>query len=407
MSLREALRVAVRGLRANRLRSLLTMLGILIGVAAVILLVSLGDGTSAKFQEQIQSLGTNLIGVFQSRGNVGSNGHSQPLSDKDVKALQEAPEAPRLLSVTPVKQASALLNNQGQLWRTNIVGSSDSYLSAFHRTMAAGQFYTDSDVRTSQRVVVLGDTPLKNLFGGFPAAALGQRLRIGRQIFTVAGVLTPNGQNDDIAVMPISAVRNFLVGGGHDDDVDQIVVEATSQSSVSATMDKTTAVLMDRHKVTDPEQKDFTVQSNLDLLTQYTQTTTMFTVFLVVIAAISLLVGGIGVMNIMLVTVTERTREIGIRKAVGARRKAILKQFLMESTVLSGLGGAVGVIVGIGLTLLTSAFGASFGDLAPPVLSILAVVLSFTVSLCIGLFFGAYPANRAARMRPIDALRHE
>jgi putative ABC transport system permease protein len=406
VSIREALRVAVRGLRANRLRSLLTMLGILIGVAAVILLVSIGNGTSAKLNAQIQSLGTNLIGVFQSRGNVSSTGRSQPLSDKDVKALQDAPEAPRLLSVTPVKQASALLNNQGQLWRTNIVGSSDSYLAAFHRTLAAGQFYTESDVRTSQRVVVLGDTPLKNLFGGFAAAALGQQMRIGRQIFTVVGVLAPNGLNDDIAVMPINAVRNFLVGGGND-DVDQIVVESSSQATVPATMDKITNVLMGQHKVDNPTQKDFTVQSNLDLLTQYTQVSEVFTIFLVVIAAISLLVGGIGVMNIMLVTVTERTREIGIRKAVGARRKAILKQFLMESTVLSGLGGAAGVLVGVGLTLLGTEFGTSFGSFAPPVLSIGSVVLAFTVSLCIGLFFGAYPANRAARMRPIDALRHE
>jgi putative ABC transport system permease protein len=406
MTFKEALRVAVRGLRANRLRSLLTMLGILIGVAAVILLVSLGNGTSAKLNEQIESLGTNLIGVFQSRGNVGSNGRSQPLSDKDVKALQEAPEAPRILSVTPVKQASALLNNQGALWRTSIVGSSDSYLSAFHRTMAAGQFYSDSDVRTSQRVVVLGDTPLKNLFGGFASAALGQRVRIGRQIFTVSGVLAPNGLNDDIAVMPISAVRNFLVGGGND-DVDQIVVEASSQATVPATMSKVTDVLMERHKISSPDQKDFQVQSNLDLLTQYTQVSDVFTVFLVAIAAISLLVGGIGVMNIMLVTVTERTREIGIRKAVGARRKAILKQFLMESTVLSGLGGAAGVVLGVGVTLLGANLGASFGNFAPPVLSIGSVVLAFTVSLCIGLFFGAYPANRAARLRPIDALRHE
>jgi putative ABC transport system permease protein len=406
MSLREALRVAVRGLRANRLRSLLTMLGILIGVAAVILLVSLGKGTSAKFNAQIQSLGTNLVGVFQSRGNVSSSGRSQPLSDKDVKALQNAPEAPRLLSVTPVKQASALLSNQGELWRTSIVGSSASYLSAFHRTMAAGEFYTESDLRTSSRVVVLGNTPLKNLFDGFAAAALGQRIRIGRQTFTVVGVLAPNGLNDDIAVMPISSVRNFLVGGGND-DVDQIVVEATSQAAVPATMGKVTDVLMDQHKIEYQDQKDFQVQSNLDLLTQYTQVNDVFTVFLVIIAAISLLVGGIGVMNIMLVTVTERTREIGIRKAVGARRKAIMKQFLMESTVLSGLGGVVGVVVGVGLTLLGTSVGASFGNFAPPVLSIGSVVLAFTVSLCIGLFFGAYPANRAARLRPIDALRHE
>jgi len=401
----EAFKVAVRGLRANRLRSVLTMLGIMIGVAAVILLVALGNGTSARMNAQITSLGTNLIGVLQSRGSVAASGKSQPLTDKDVKALQQDGEAPRLLSVTPVKQASAVLNYQNALWRTSVFGSTQDYLAAFHRRMVAGSFFGDSDVRTSNRVVVLGDKPVQRLFGGHGAAALGQTIRIGRQSFQIVGVLDANGLNDDVAVMPISATRNYLVGGG--DAVDQIVVEATSQATVPPAMDKVTRVLLDRHRVTNPSQKDFEVHSNLELLQQYTQLTDVFTLFLVAIAAISLLVGGIGVMNIMLVTVTERTREIGIRKAVGARRKAILKQFLIEAIVLAGIGGLVGVVVGVGLSLLGASVGASFGQFAPPELSTGSVVLAFTVSLCIGLFFGAYPANRAARMRPIDALRYE
>jgi putative ABC transport system permease protein len=405
VNVQEAFKVAVRGLRANRLRSLLTMLGIMIGVAAVILLVALGNGTSARLNEQITSLGTNLIGVLQSRGSVATSGKSQPLTDKDVKALQQDTQGPRMATVTPVKQASAVLTFQNSLWRTNIVGSSADYLSAFHRTMAAGNFYTDSDLHTSNRVVVLGDKPVEQLFGGRSVDALGQTIRIGRQSFQVVGVLTPNGLNDDIAVMPIGATRNYLVGGG--DTVDQIVVEATGQGTVPATMAKVTRILMDRHKINNPDQKDFEVHSNLELLRQYTQVSDVFTLFLFVIAAISLIVGGIGIMNIMLVTVTERTREIGIRKAVGARRKAILKQFLIESIVLAGLGGLIGVVVGVGLSLLGKKLGASFGQFAPPELSAGSVVLAFTVSLCIGLFFGAYPANRAARMRPIDALRYE
>jgi putative ABC transport system permease protein len=172
-------------------------------------------------------------------------------------------------------------------------------------------------------------------------------------------------------------------------------------------MNKITRIVMDRHNVHDPDQKDFEVRSNLELLRQYTQVSDVLTLFLFIIAAISLLVGGIGIMNIMLVTVTERTREIGIRKAVGARRKAILKQFLIESVVLAGVGGLIGVVVGVGLSLLGKTLGASFGQFAPPELSAGSVVLAFTVSLCVGLFFGAYPANRAARMRPIDALRYE
>lgn len=405
MNVAEAFQVAVRGLRANRLRSLLTMLGILIGVAAVILLVALGNGTSARLNAQITSLGTNLIGVLQSRGSVAASGKSQPLTDRDVKALQDDGGRPRLLSVTPVKQASAVLNARNSLWRTGIVGSTRDYLAAFHRTMDGGSFFSDSDVRTGNRVVVLGDKPLQQLFGGSGAAALGQTIRIGRQSFQVVGVLTPNGLNDDVAVMPISAARSYLVGGT--DTVDQIVVEASSQVAVPAAMDKVTRVLMDRHKVSNPGQKDFEVHSNLELLRQYTQVSDVFTLFLVAIAAISLLVGGIGVMNIMLVTVTERTREIGIRKAVGARRKAILKQFLVESVVLAGVGGVAGVVVGVGLSLLGAGVGASFGQFAPPQLSLGSVVLAFSVSLVIGLFFGAYPANRAARMRPIDALRYE
>jgi putative ABC transport system permease protein len=406
VTLREAMRVAVRGLRANRLRSLLTMLGMMIGVAAVILLVALGNGTSARLNEQIASLGTNLIGVLQSRGSVASSGKSQPLTDKDVEALRDSTDSPRLVTVTPVKQASAVLDYENEMWRTSIVGSSKDYLAAFHRTLGTGTFFTDSDVRTGSRVVVLGDKPLQQLFGGDGYGAIGQKVRIGRQSFQVIGTLEANGQSDDVAVMPISATRSYLVGGG--DTVDQIVVEATSQETVPASMDKVAWVLMQRHHIMNPDEKDFEVRSNLDLLKQYTQVTDVFTLFLAAIAAISLLVGGIGIMNIMLVTVTERTREIGIRKAVGARRKAILKQFLIESTVLAGIGGIVGVTVGVGLSLLGEALGAGLGKtFAPPQLSTGSVLLAFVVSLCIGLFFGAYPANRAARMRPIDALRHE
>jgi putative ABC transport system permease protein len=207
--------------------------------------------------------------------------------------------------------------------------------------------------------------------------------------------------------MPITTTRTYLVGGGADDRIDQIVVQATGQDAVAATMSKVTRVLLSSHRINDPAQKDFEVRSNLDLLEQYSEVTAVFTLFLVSIAAISLLVGGIGVMNIMLVTVTERTREIGIRKAIGARRKVILKQFLVESVVLCGFGGLAGVAIGVGLSLIGERFSTAFGNYAPPQLSVGSVIVAFTVSLGIGLFFGAYPANRAARLRPIEALRYE
>jgi putative ABC transport system permease protein len=407
MTVREAFVMALRGVRANRLRSLLTMLGIMIGVAAVILLVALGNGTSAKLHEQIESLGTNLVGVLQARNSVSEGGRSQPLSDRDVEALQKETTAPRLVSVTPVKQASAVLKSPYGTWRTGIVGSSEDYPAALNRTLEAGTFFTESHVRTGARVVVLGQRPVEELYGGFAAAALGQKVRIGTQQFEVVGVLKENGQSDDLAVMPITTVRTYLVGGGADDRVDQIVVQATDQDAVPATMAKVTGVLLETHRISDPTQKDFEVRSNLDLLEQYSEVSGVFTLFLAAIAAISLLVGGIGVMNIMLVTVTERTREIGIRKAIGARRKTILRQFLVESTVLSGIGGLVGVAVGVGLTLFGEQLGTALGGFAPPRLSVWSVIIAFTISVCIGLFFGAYPANRAARLRPIEALRYE
>jgi putative ABC transport system permease protein len=405
MTVREAFVMAMREIRANRLRSLLTMLGIMIGVAAVILLVALGNGTSAHLHERIESLGTNLIGVSQARNSVSEGGRSLELTDRDVEALQKSSTPPRLLTVTPVKQASAVLKSPYEMWRTGILGTSQDYPTAFNRTLEAGTFFTESQVRTGARVVVLGPRPAERLFG-VSASALGQKLRIGTQVFEVVGVLNANGQQDDLAVMPITTVRTYLVGGGADDQVDQIVIQATSQDEVSAAMAKVTGVLMETHQISDPAHKDFEVRSNLDLLKQYGQVTGVFTLFLAMVAAISLLVGGIGVMNIMLVTVAERTREIGIRKAIGARRKAILKQFLVESVVLSGIGGLIGIAVGIGLSLLGAQLGAS-GNFAPPKLSVGSVILAFTVSLCIGLFFGAYPANRAAQLRPIEALRYE
>lgn len=407
MNLTEAISVSLQGLRANRLRSLLTILGIMIGVAAVIVLVAIGNGTAAKANAQIESLGTNLIGIFQSRGNVAKSGHSQPLDDKDVKALRAATIKPRFVTVTPIKQGSAVLEYQNEVWRSAIVGSSPDYLAALHRKVVAGRFFTDAEVRTSSKVVTLGSEPLKKLFGGSKVAALNQKVRIGRQVFTVTGVLEANGQQDDLVVMPITAVRNYLVGGGGDDEVDQIVVQAVSQDAVPDAMAKVTRVLLDQHRITDPEQKDFDVRSNLELLQKFSEQSQVFSLFLIAIAAISLLVGGIGIMNIMLVTVTERTREIGIRKAIGARRKAVQKQFLIESIVLAGIGGALGVAVGVGFVLVGQFFQISIGSIPPPQLSYWPVIVAFTVSLAIGLFFGAYPARRAASLRPIEALRYE
>jgi putative ABC transport system permease protein len=258
VTIRLALVMAWRGLRANRLRSLLTM----IGVTSVILLVALGNGTSARLNSQLEALGTNLIGVFQARGSVSEGGRSQPLTDQDVEALRESGEAPRFVTITPVKQASAVLKGVYGTWRTSIVGSSQDYPAALNRSLDAGRFFTDSQVRTGARVVVIGPRPVQELFGGIPAAALGQQLRIGSQMFQVIGVLEPNGQQDDVAVMPITTARTYLVGGGADNRVDQLVVQARGQDEVPAAMAKVDRVLMDAHRIDDPTQKDFEVRSN-------------------------------------------------------------------------------------------------------------------------------------------------
>jgi len=415
MTLRDAFDVAVRGLLANRLRSVLTMLGIVIGVAAVILLVALGNGTSARLSARIQALGTDLVSVYQSRDSLGASGRVRPLTERDIDALERSVPPSLVASITPVVQLDAVLESANGDHRFNVVGTSASYASAYNRRLAAGSFFELSDSRAADRVVVLGDVPARQLFDGQGRAAIGQRVRIGSQYFEVVGVLEPNGVQDSLVVVPINAFRRYLVGGT--DTVDQIVVRASDRSSVPAVVSTVTDTLLASHRI-NRSQQDFSIRSNLDLLKRYGESTRDFTLFLGAIAAISLLVGGIGIMNVMLITINERKQEIGIRLAVGADKYAIFRQFLVESTLLAGIGGVLGVGVGVGASLLGAALGAQPGpdapvlrggpgDLAPPELSIGAAVLAFGVSLVIGVVFGVYPAVRAGRMRPIDALRHE
>ncbi|HEY8677583.1 MAG TPA: ABC transporter permease, partial [Candidatus Dormibacteraeota bacterium] len=272
--------------------------------------------------------------------------------------------------------------------------------------VASGQFFTGADVDAASKVAVLGQTVVDNLFNG--TDPIGQVIKINRQSFRVVGVLAPKGASglanqDDLVVTPITAAWDYLLGG-RGRNVQQIYVQAGSAGSTDAATAEVTQVLLDRHHISDPAQADFQILSQQDVLNSASQSTGVLTLMLGAIAGISLVVGGIGIMNIMLVTVTERTREIGIRKAIGARRKDILLQFLIESMFLSGLGGALGILVGV---LLARVLPNIVSSLPAPIISSPSVVAAFGISVAIGLFFGIYPANRAARLRPIEALRYE
>ncbi len=408
MSLREAVRIALRGLRANRLRSVLTMLGIIIGVASVILLVAIGNGVQTSVNERIEPL-ANLITILKSTGNAPGGGEPKDLTDADVAALQKRDRAPGIATVTPATSTKVVAETETTKSRSTAIGSTERWLEINNLDLQVGSFFDEAQVRSAARVMVLGVTTATDLFGDDPTAALNRTVRINHQTVRVIGVLQSVGEpTDSYAIMPLNTARRYIVGGG--DRLDQIIVQATHADAVPAAVDQVTSILTDRHRIKDPTKRDFEVQSLRGRLDSFNQILHILTLFTASVAAISLVVGGIGVLNIMLVSVTERTREIGIRKAIGATRAAILQQFLIESIVLTALGGAIGVLIGIGLSALGAAiapaFGPTFERFAPDV-TISSIVISFAISLAIGLVAGGYPANRAARLRPIEALRYQ
>jgi putative ABC transport system permease protein len=401
----EAMGMAMHGLTANRLRSLLTMLGITIGVAAVIILVAVGHGSAVSVQKNIENLGTNVVSIQPGgfgfgRGSGGAQSSFTQLTLKDVKALQDPTSTPDIKSVTPVVTGSVTATFGSASYSPNqFLGTTPSYEEARKSPVEAGRFITQQDDSTNNRVVVLGQTVVTNLFGS--QNPLGQTIKLNGIGFTVVGVLVPKGTNgfqdqDDIAIAPLSTTQSLLTGvtGG----LSQIIIEAKSSGQVNAAGAEATAILTPNHSSNGTA--NFRVLNQASLLQTTASTNHVFTVLLAAVAAISLLVGGIGVMNIMLVTVTERTREIGIRKAVGARRGDILAQFLTESVLLSVFGGALGVAVGL--------VGSRFKIVGvQPAVELYSVVLALGVGVAVGLFFGIYPANRAASLRPIEALRYE
>ncbi|MBV9315153.1 MAG: ABC transporter permease, partial [Pseudonocardia sp.] len=334
----EALVVALRCLRVNKLRSLLTMVGIVIGVTAVIVLVGLGDGMRAGFNKSFGELATAII-ISKITGEVPGGGKPKELRDSDITALRKAPD---LAYVVPEVSGTAVMQNgPGVEFSGQGYGSTVDYSKVNNREVVAGSMFTETDYQIRNRVTLLGPTVVTALFGGDVQAAVGTNIRISRTTFKVIGVLKGDGNYDDIALMPMSTARAYLFGGN--DVVNAIAAKATSVETVPAAVDEINAILSERHRTSDPAKRDFKVTALQNQLDQFNQFMLYLSLFIVAVAGISLIVGGIGVANIMLVSVTERTREIGIRKAIGAPKAAIMKQFLIESTILAGTGGLIGV----------------------------------------------------------------
>jgi putative ABC transport system permease protein len=400
----ETLQVALDALRANKLRSLLTMLGIVIGVGAVIVMVAVGNGAQTMIKQQISSLGTNLIIVMPGSGMIGGAnqgaGTFNRLTIDDAEKLKR--EGTMLSAVSPVVSTrTQIIGGQGN-WRTMINGVSTDFLTIRDWSVTSGSFFDDADVRAARKVAILGATVANNLFPGNDP--VGAQIQIGHVPFTVTGVLAAKGQNaggqdqDDVILVPYSTAQNRLSGNVR---IGQILASATNADDIAAAQEEIKGIMRESHRLNGADD-DFTVRNQTEIAEAATSTTKVMSGLLAAIASISLLVGGIGIMNIMLVSVTERTREIGIRMAIGARGSDVLTQFLVESVAMSVLGGLVGLAAGYGGAAL---LGHITGWTTSTPASAVAIAVGF--SAAVGVFFGFYPARKAAALNPIQALRYE
>ncbi|MFD6093813.1 ABC transporter permease [Oerskovia sp. NPDC060338] len=410
MTWRETLLTGWTAVRSHAMRSLLTILGILIGIAAVILTIGLGLGTQKDVSEQISALGSNLLIVTpgsstDSEGMRGGFGSGATLTRSDAEALASDVNAPDVAGVAPEKTSSLSVETSETNWTTQVIGTTEDWTDVRARELALGEFFTAEDEADQAAVVVLGAETATELFGS--PDAVGRSVTIEGTVFSVVGVLAEAGADsssdlDDMAVIPLSTAANQVMGGTTRSSVSTIYLKAASEDVLSAAYQEAEAVLLNLHGITDADSADFSINSQDALVSTATSVYRTLTVLLTGIAALSLLVGGIGVMNIMLVSVTERTREIGLRKALGAPPWAIRRQFLVEASILGLAGGVIGAALGIvAAKVLPGVLGTSIVVLPA------AVVGSIAIALVIGVVFGVYPAVRAARLAPIDALRSE
>jgi putative ABC transport system permease protein len=405
-----SIRIALRGIVANKLRSGLTTLGIAIGVGSVIVLVAVGSGSAAATRANLEQLGSNTLtvraGGFGFGARAGTQSRSVQITDADVKALGNKDNAPDVAQVVPTVNVTneTVVYNGATDTPSTVSGTTTNFSSVRNYAVQWGSWFTQQQYDSHANVVVLGLTDVKDLLGqdAVGSALVGQQVLIGGKSFNVIGVFKSKGSNgfqdqDSIAIMPLTTARDDFVG--NDGTVDGLTAQATSSKKAAAAQSEITAVLVAQHPGS--SSTDFSVLNQQSLLQTVSSNNRTFTVLLAAVAGISLLVGGIGVMNIMLVTVTERTREIGIRKAVGARQGHILTQFLVEAVLLAGIGGLVGAGIAIVLSRVVTI------ENVTPVVEPYSVALALGFAVGVGLFFGIYPANRAAKLRPIDALRYE
>ncbi|MCB1949868.1 ABC transporter permease [Nitrosomonas sp.] len=398
---------AMRALRMNRLRTGLTMLGMIIGVAAVVLMLSIGQGAQTKINQSIETMGSNLFivlpGATSSGGLSFGSGSVKTLTISDARAITELPS---VNATGPVISGTAQLNFSAKNWSTSITGTTPDYFTVGNWVVEDGSIFSESDVRSAARVAVLGSVTAENLFG--TVNPIGKTIRITNRPFQVVGVLAAKGQSlsgrdqDDNVFIPVTTSERQITGNQFPGSIRYMLVQGKSPEMMEEAEIEITQLLRQRHRISDGMENDFTVRNLTAIADVATDTAKILSIVLGAIASISLLVGGIGIMNIMLVSVTERTREIGIRMAIGANRRAILIQFLLEAIMICFMGGMIGVILGIG-----GAWAISQAIDMLVVITLSMVLLAFLFASTVGIFFGFYPARKAASLKPVDALRYE